>query len=44
MKNRADDYPHIIEQMEAYARQAHTANTAGQWIGESRGFKGYKGK
>ena len=37
----AGDYPHIIEQMEAYAKQAHTENITGQWIDQSKAFKGH---
>ena len=42
--NIADAYPHIIEQMAAYARQAHTENITGQWIDKSKGFKGHREK
>ena len=39
--NIADEYPLLIEQMTAYARQAHTKNITGQWIDKSKGFKGH---
>jgi arylsulfatase A-like enzyme len=40
----ADDYPQIIDKMEAIARQAHTENIMGHWIDESKGFKGHREK
>jgi hypothetical protein len=33
-----------IEQMAAYARQAHAENITGQWIDKSKGFKGHREK
>ena len=38
------EYPHIIKQMAAYAREAHTGNITGQWIDKSKGFKGHREK
>jgi len=42
--NIADEYPHIVEQITDYARQAHAENIPGQWIDKSKGFKGHREK
>lgn len=42
--NIADKHPHIINQMAAYANQAHTENITGRWFDKSKGFKGHKEK
>ncbi len=42
--NIADDYPHMVKQMAAFAEQAHMDNITGHWIDRSKGFKGHKEK
>jgi len=42
--NIAAEYPHIIEQIAAYAGHAHTENIPGQWVDKSKGFKGHREK
>lgn len=42
--NITDKFPHVIEQMTAYAKQAHSKNITGQWIDKSKGFKGHREK